>query len=103
MPSLSKAMQKAKGRLFPFGFIHILKALKKNDTIDLYLAGVLPEWQNKGVPSIFYSEMNKAYIRNNITIAIANQQLESNFQALSVWKNYEKELYIRRRCYRKSW
>ena len=101
MPSLSKAMQKAKGRLFPFGFIHILNALRKNDTVDLYLTGVLPEWQNKGVHSIYYTDMNKTYIRKNIKMAIANPQLESNFHAVSVWKNYEKELYIRRRCYRK--
>jgi len=103
MPSLSKAFQKAKGRLFPFGFIHILKALKKNDTVDLYLTGVLPEWHNKGVHSIFYTDMNKTYIRKNIPFAISNPQLESNFHALGVWKNYEKEPYIRRRCYRKMW
>ena len=102
MPSLSKAMQKSKGRLFPFGFIHILSALRKNDTIDLYLNGVLPEWQNKGVHSLYYSELNKAYIRNNIKTAISNPQLESNTNAISAWKNYEKELYIRRRCYRKD-
>jgi hypothetical protein len=101
MPSLSKAMQKAKGKLFPFGFIHILNALRKNDTIDLYLNGVLPEWQNKGVHSLYYSEMNKAYIRNNIKTAISNPQLESNTHAISAWKSYEKELYLRRRCYRK--
>jgi hypothetical protein len=101
MPSLSKAMQKARGRLFPFGFIHILKALRKNDTVDLYLNGVLPEWQNKGVHSLYYTEMNKTYIRNNIKTAISNPQLETNFHAISVWKNYEKEFYIRRRCYRK--
>ena len=101
MPSLSRAMQKAKGRLFPFGFIHILNALRKNDTIDLYLNGVLPEWQNKGVHSLYYSEMNKAYIRNNIKTAISNPQLESNTNAISAWKSYDKELYLRRRCYRK--
>jgi len=101
MPSLSKALQKAKGRLFPFGFIHILKALRKNDAVDLYLNGVLPEWQNKGVHSLYYSEMNKRYIRNNIKTAISNPQLETNINAISVWKNYEKELYIRRRCYKK--
>jgi len=101
MPSLSKAMQKAKGRLFPFGFIHILKALRKNDTVDLYLHGVLPEWQNKGIYAIYYSEMNKAYIRHNITKAISNPQLETNVNAISSWKIYEKEFYIRRRCYRK--
>ncbi len=102
MPSLSKAMQKAKGYLFPFGFIHILNALRKNDTIDLYLNGVLPEWQNKGVHSLYYSELNKAYIRNNIKTAISNPQLESNTDAVSAWKSYEKELYIRRRCYQKT-
>jgi len=101
MPSLSKAMQKAKGKLFPFGFIHILKALRKNDTIDLYLNGVLPEWQNKGVHSLYYSELNKSYIRNNIKTAISNPQLESNTLAISAWKSYDKELYLRRRCYRK--
>ena len=101
MPSLSKAMQKAKGRLFPFGFIHILRALRKNDTVDLYLTGVLPEWHNKGVHSLYYSEMNKTYIRHNIKIAIANPQLENNIHALATWKNYEKEFYIRRRCYKK--
>ncbi|MDR0815502.1 MAG: N-acetyltransferase [Bacteroidales bacterium] len=101
MPSLSKAMQKAKGRMFPFGFIHLLKALRKNDTIDLYLNGVLPEWQNKGIHSIYHSELNKAYIRNNITTAISNPQLESNVNAITAWKSYDKELYLRRRCYRK--
>ena len=101
MPSLSKAMQKAKGRLFPFGFIYLLRALRQNDAIDLYLNGVLPEWQNKGVHSLYYSEMNKAYIRHNIKTAISNPQLESNTLAISAWKSYEKELYIRRRCYRK--
>ena len=101
MPSLSRAMQKARGHLFPFGFIHLLNALRKNDAVDLYLNGVLPEWQNKGVHSLYYSEMNKTYIRNNIKTAISNPQLETNINAVSVWKNYEKELYIRRRCYRK--
>ena len=101
MPSLSKAMQKAKGRLFPFGFIHILRAMRKNDTVDLCLTGVLPEWHNKGVHSIYHSEMNKAYIRNKFKTAITNPQLESNINAISAWKSYEKEPYIRRRCYRK--
>jgi hypothetical protein len=101
MPSLSKAMQKAKGHLFPVGFIHILNALRKNDTIDLYLNGVLPEWQHRGVHSLYYYELNKAFIKNNIKTAISNPQLESNISAISVWKNYEKDLYIRRRCYRK--
>lgn len=99
IPSLSKAFQKAKGKLFPFGFIHVLKAMKNTDEIDLYLNGVHPKWQKKGIHSLYYSRLNHAYIENNVKVAITNPQLESNFNAVSVWNNYEKELYTRRRCY----
>jgi hypothetical protein len=102
MPSLSRAFQKAKGRLFPFGFIHILRALKNYENIDLYLNGVHPEWQKKGIVSIYYTEMNKAYIKYNVKVAISNQQLESNADAIAMWHNYESEPYIRRRCYKKE-
>ncbi|HOI27300.1 MAG TPA: N-acetyltransferase [Paludibacteraceae bacterium] len=101
IPSLSRAFQKAKGKLFPFGFIHILRALKKTDAIDLMLNGVHPDWQKRGIHSLYYAEMNKAYIANKVKIAISNQQLESNINAVRVWDNYEKEPYIRRRCYSK--
>jgi len=102
MPSLSRAFQKAKGKLFPFGFIHILKALNNLETIDLYLTGVHPNWQKRGIHSLFYVEMNKSYIRNHVKTAISNQQLESNTAAISVWDSYDKEPYIRRRCYSKK-
>jgi ribosomal protein S18 acetylase RimI-like enzyme len=102
MPTLSRAFQKAKGKLFPFGFIHILKALKKYDSIDLYVNGVHPDWQKKGVASIYYAEMNKAYIRLGIKTAISNQQLVSNTDAVSMWNNYEKEPYLKRCCFIKS-
>lgn len=102
IPSLSKAFQKAKGKLFPFGFIHILRALKNMECIDLLLNGVHPEWQKKGIHSLYYVELNKAYIANGVKVAISNQQLESNVNAVSVWNNYEKEPYIRRRCYSKD-
>ncbi len=102
MPTLSRAFQKAKGKLFPFGFIHILKALKNYDEIDLYANGVLPEWQKKGVASIYYSEMNKAYIRLGIKTAVSNPQLISNRDAVAMWDNYENEPYLKRRCYLKK-
>ena len=63
IPDLTKAYKKANGRLFPFGWYHILRALKKFDTIDLLLNGVLPEWQKRGVHSIYYSDMNEAAIK----------------------------------------
>ncbi|MDD4529166.1 MAG: N-acetyltransferase [Bacteroidales bacterium] len=101
MPSLSEAFRKGKGKLFPFGWYHILKALKNYNYIDLYLNGVDPEWQNKGVHSLYYVEMNKRYIELGAKMAIANPQLESN-QASQIWEKYENRLAIRRRAYIKQ-
>ncbi len=102
MPSLSHAFQKAKGRLFPLGIFHIWRALKKTEFIDLYLNGVHPDWQKRGIHSLFYVEMNKAYIRNKCRIAISNPQLENNTNAVGIWDKYDGKPYIRRRCYIKS-
>ncbi len=100
-PSISKALQKAKGSMFPFGWIHFLKALKKFDTIDLMLNGAAPKWQNTGVSSVFHCIMARKYQENEVKWAIANPQIETNL-AVNVWDRYEHELYMRRRCYIKS-
>ena len=102
MSTMSRAFQKAKGSLFPFGWFHILRAMRKTDEIDLYLNGVHPDWQNKGVHALYYVEMNKAYINAGVKYAVSNPQLESNMQAVGVWNHYEKEPYLRRRCYSKT-
>lgn len=99
MPSLSKAFQKAKGKLFPFGLIHILKALKKNDRVDLYLTGVRPDYQDKGVNALMMYEINKIYIANNISYAESNPELESNSKVQAQWRHYEGRQHKRRRCY----
>lgn len=101
-PSLSKAFQKAQGKLFPFGFIHILKALRKYDTVDLYFNGVHPDWQKKGIHSLYYTAMNEQYIKNNVKFAISTGQLETNINAVGIWDNYNKEPYFRTRCYIKN-
>ncbi|MDD3077794.1 MAG: hypothetical protein PHH37_01660 [Paludibacter sp.] len=101
-PSLSDAFKKAKGRLFPFGFIHILKALKNYDTVDLYFNGVHPDWQNKGIHSLYYTAMNEACINLGVKYAISTGQLENNINAVRIWDNYEKEPYLRTRCYIKD-
>lgn len=101
MPSLSRAYQKAKGRLFPFGIFHLLRAIKKYDSIDLYLNGVHPDWQSRGIHSLYYNKLSQTYIDLGIKIAVTNQQLESNKAALSMWNNYDAEPYLRRRCYEK--
>lgn len=99
MPSLSKALQKSNGRLFPFGFIYILKAMKKNNLIDLYLIGVLPEYQGKGVNSILIKELAKIFISKKIAKAETNVELENNYKVQAQWKLFEKRQHKRRRCY----
>jgi GNAT superfamily N-acetyltransferase len=102
IPSLSKALQKANGSLFPFGFIHLLGALRKNDIIDMYLIGVHPDFQGKGILALIYHELNKAYLKAGIKIARTHPQLEENFKAISIWKNYDVRVNIRRRCWIKD-
>jgi hypothetical protein len=99
LPSLSIALQKANGSLFPFGFIHLLRALRKNDTVDMYLVGVRPDYQGKGLLALVYHELTKAYIEAGIKITRTHPQLEDNFKALSIWKNYDGRVNIRRRCW----
>jgi GNAT superfamily N-acetyltransferase len=102
MPSLSRAFQKAKGRIFPFGFFHIMRALKKTEFIDLLLIGVHPDWQKKGIHALIYVQMNKDYARNKCRIAISSPQLETNTNAVNIWETYNGKPYIRRRCYIKQ-
>ncbi|MEI6456716.1 MAG: GNAT family N-acetyltransferase [bacterium] len=99
MPSLAKALQKCGGSLFPFGFIHLLRAMKNNDTVHMYLVGVHPDYQGKGVLALVYHELQKVYLEKGIKKAITHPQLEENFRAISIWKNYDSRIHIRRRCW----
>jgi len=99
MPSLTRALQKCKGKLFPFGFIHILRAIKKNNVIDMYLNGVRPDFHGKGVNSLYYNEMHRAYINYGIKKAITSPQLEDNAKALTIWKNFNGRQHLTRRCW----
>ncbi|HEY9490083.1 MAG TPA: hypothetical protein VIQ51_17225, partial [Chryseosolibacter sp.] len=101
MPSLSRALQKANGKLFPFGLFHLTKALRKNNMAELCLVAIRPDFQGKGVNALLIEEINKAYIRNNITLAEANPELESNKRVQSLWTYYETRQHKRRRCYLK--
>jgi hypothetical protein len=78
----------------------LLNALKKYEKIDLLLPGVTPEWQNKGVHSLYHAELNKNYNNLGVKIAITNPQLESN-EAHRIWLKYDCKLLIRRRIYAK--
>ncbi len=102
MPSLSKALQKCKGRLFPFGFIHVLRAMKNNRRVDLYLTAVRPDMQNKGVNAILIHETNKVFIKNKIEKVETNRELEANAKVQAQWRFYETRQHKRRRCYKKE-
>jgi hypothetical protein len=99
LPSLTKALQKCNGKLLPFGFWYLLRAMKKNDTIDMYLNGVRPDYHAKGVNALYYNEMHRAYIANGIKKAITNPQLEENAKALTIWKNFNGRQHLTRRCW----
>ena len=99
LPSLSRALQKAKGELFPFGFIYLLNALKKNDRADLYLVAVRSEYQGKGVNAILMNKMQGVFNRLGITKVETNPELETNANVQGQWKYYEKRQHKRRRIF----
>lgn len=104
MPSLSEAFKKANGKLFPFGFIHILRALKKSKIADLYLVGVLPEYQKMGVTAMVMDEVYQTYRKRGIERVYTNPVLESNKGLLNHMSDFQGLTKIRkkRRCYVKS-
>lgn len=95
-PNISRACQKANGRLFPFGFIHLMHDLKHVTTLDLYLIAVKPELQGKGVNAILLTEMVKSAIKHGVTKANATPELEYNTKVQNQWKNFDAK-YVRRR------
>lgn len=101
-PSISKALQKARGHLFPFGWIYLLKAKNDFSLMDLMINGAVPEWQNKGVSAIYYQKMAEKAVQYNYGDSISNPQIESN-SAANIWNAYpDHSLYMRRRCYIKE-
>ncbi len=102
MPSLSHAFQKNKGRLFPFGFLHVLWAMKYERNADLYLTAVRPEAQNKGINAILIHEMHKTFVRRGVDKVETNRELEENAKVQAQWRYYDHRQHKRRRCYRKE-
>jgi hypothetical protein len=103
MPSLTKALVKAKGRLFPFGIFHLLKAIKfKNKYVDLYLGAIRPDLQGKGADALLMTEFTRSCIKNKIISAESNIELETNVQVQGHWKYFNSRQHKRRRCYIKK-
>jgi len=102
IPSFSRALRASGGKLFPFGWFHILKALYgHNDVVDLMLVAVKPEYQSKGVNALLFSDLIPVYIKNGYKYAESNLELEDNANVQLQWQYFERRLHRRRRAYRK--
>ena len=104
LPSLADALRKARGRIFPFGWIHLLKALyfDRSDIVDLLLVAVKPEYQNKGLHSILFYDLIPSLIEMGFKYAESNPELETNFKVHALWSSFEHTIHKRRRLYAKS-
>ena len=103
MASLSTTLQKARGRLFPFGWIHFIKSLyiKRPPILDLLLVAVKPEYQNKGVNALLFTDLIPIYIKKGFKWGETNPELEINDKVQSQWQYLENEIHKRRRCFTK--
>ena len=102
MPSLSRALQKSGGKLLPFGWWHLLRALKcKTDRVDLLLVAVKPEYQNKGVNALLFQDLIPYYIKYGFKYAESNLELETNNKVQGQWDYFKNRQHRRRRAYRK--
>jgi len=102
MPSFTKALQKAKGKLLPLGWFYMLRALQKNDLLDLYLMAVHPDYQNKGINSIVFADIMPNAAKNGYKFAESNPELETNSRMSSQWGSWQTENHKRRRVYIKK-
>jgi len=99
IPSLSKALQKCRGHLLPFGWWHILRALRHNHRADLYLIAVNKKYQGLGVNIVLMEHIYNVFRQRGITVVESNPELETNTNIQSQWKVFEKRQHKRRRCY----
>ena len=101
--SLAVALQKAKGRLFPFGWFHILKALfvKRPTRLDFLIVAIDPDFQGKGVNAMIINEILPNYIKMGFKDVESNPELENNNKVQAQWEMFEREQHKRRRAYKK--
>lgn len=104
IPSIAKALQKTGGKLFPTGFVHILRALraKHTEVVELLLIGVKPEYQNKGVNALIFEDLIKVMNKYQVKYAESNPELETNLSVMLQWNYFKKVHHKRRRAYVKG-
>lgn len=104
IPSMARAMQKChRGRLLPFGWWHVLSALKwhKTEGVDLLLIGFLPEYRTKGANALLFADLIPRYIDYGFKWGETNVEMEANNGVQGQWSALEHVNHKRRRCFRK--
>lgn len=103
LPSLSTAFQKAKGNLYPFGFIHVLKSFYFNKHVDMFLIGVLPEYQKMGANALIFDDLTSTYVKNGIKYVASGPMMEDNRGMLNSWNDYGSTHFnVKRSCFLKQ-
>ncbi len=102
MPSLSRALQKARGRLFPAGWVHVLRGLKQCEIIDFLLAGIRKDARGLGVDLLMTFDLAQTILERGFVWAESNQELETNTKIQAQWKFYNPVQHKRRRVYKKN-
>ena len=100
---MSRALQKSKGKMFPFGWWHLLKGLKgKNDRVDLLLVAVKPQYMGKGVNALLFTDLIPAYNKYGFKLAESNPELESNAAVQNQWEAFPYRQHRNRRAFIKK-
>lgn len=103
LPSMSVALQKSHGKMFPFGWYHLLKGLKGvNDRVDLLLVAVAPDYQNKGVNALLFQDLIPQFIKYGYKYAESNPEMETNSKVQSQWEFFNRRQHRRRRSFFKN-
>lgn len=102
MPDFAQALQKANGKLFPFGFYHLMKAKKSGTSVVFYLIGIHPDYQNKGITAVIFNEYYHLFKDTLVKNFIRTPELEENTAIQNMWKHFDPKIDKRRCTYRKE-
>lgn len=102
LPSLSEAFKKSKGKIFPFGWYRILKALRTNKILDFYLAGIKKKYRGTGVDLMMVIEIVKSALKKGFIFAESNPELETNKKVHAQWKYFDPTLHKKRRIFKRK-
>ena len=102
MPSFSRALKKINGKMGLMGYLHLFKAQHFNDRVSLYLIGVDPKYQSKGVTAVIFNELQNTFNKRGIVEVETNPELVENKAIQAFWKNYQSTLHKRRATFTKK-